>query len=582
MSQPISRSSTLRWLKTLSIAVVCLVLTVAPASAQLIRDGNVFVTLASPGVPGAPATHDTFGRAFAVGDFDNDGFDDLATGAPADIFAAPTPNRPGKVVVFYGSQTGFDPSRTQQLGQGPCDGQPNCLDLAGEAEANEAFGFSLAAGDFNGDSYDDLAIGAPWAQMQAGEVTVAFGGAAGLTAEDSQLWDQGNDDLTGQAEAQDGFGYALTANDFNGDTYDDLAIGLPGEDVNVEGADINDAGAVIVLYGSMTVGLSALNHQFWSQSNNVEGDATALTILGASLTSADFNSDGYYDLAIGAPLAEVDGTAGAGRVHEIHGSVGEGLDAGSQDTWERVPGQEGAQLGSTLAAGDFNNDGYDDIVFGIPFEDFPASEDAGITDILFGSPGGITDEGFQHLSEGDPPLAAASNGPQVDDLAGYALTAGDFNGDGFDDLAQAIPGQTVNGSPGAGAIRILPGTGLRGPFAAIGGVTTMNLQLFTQGNNGIVENPEAADLVGLPWPNEPRPAASRFGNVFAAGDFNGDGFDDLVAGVPLEDLTDPDTGLIVNAGGFHIIFGSRQPPPDLQQKINDLNTVIGEIDAAVP
>ncbi|MCP5113119.1 MAG: hypothetical protein GY953_20000 [bacterium] len=566
---------------SIAVLTTCL-LAVTPAAAQLNSEGNLFLTLASPGVPGAPSEDDTFARALAVGDFDHDGYDDLAIGIPGDIFAGPAPDINGRVVVLYGvAAGGFDLFRGQELGQDPCNGQAKCLKLAGNPEANKAFGFSLAAGDFDGDTYDDLAIGAPWADSIAGEVIVAHGSAAGLTAQQSQLWNQDNNDLTGQAEAGDIFGYALTANDFNGDGADDLAISIPGENLNVEGANVPDAGAAIVLYGAIGRGLTTVNHQFWSQSNNVTGDAEVVAILGAAMTSADFDGDGYDDLAISAPFAMVGGVNQAGAVHEIPGSK-LGLVAAGQQVWERGGPDVSHQLGTTLSTGDFNNDGFDDVVFGMPFADAGAVMDAGRMDILFGTQQGLTGFGFQKLVKSEEPLASFSSGPKADDLIGYGVTGGDFNGDGFDDLVYSIPGQMAGGAANAGAFRSLFGTALPSPAAPVGGLTARGTQFFVQGAKGIADEAEAGDQVGLPWPNRPSPPASRFGNPATSGDFNGDGFDDLALGVPLEDLVDPDTGAIPNAGGVHVLFGGRQPPTGQQQQINDLRSVIQDLENLLP
>ena len=395
MSQLTIRQSPSATPRALALLAVCL-LFAAPMTAQLTSTGNQFITAASPGVPGAPTADETFGRAAAVGDFDNDGFEDLAIGAPGDIYASPSPGLPGRVIVLYGAAGGFDPFRSQELGQADCGSQANCLQLMGVAAAGEVLGFSLAAGDFNGDTFDDLAIGVPWANSAAGEVSVALGSPTGLTATDSQLWDQDNEDITGQAESSDLFGYALTANDFNGDGNDDLAVGITGENVNVGGMDVSDAGAVIVLYGVKDLGLTAINHQFWSQSNNVTGDAATSSIFGASLTSADFNGDGFDDLAVGAPWATAGGMNQAGKVHTILGSTGAGLVEAGQQFFQSP--EMGIQFGLTLGTGDFNNDGFDDIAIGSPFANSNGTADVGRVTIGFGVSGGVAMVGFQNLA----------------------------------------------------------------------------------------------------------------------------------------------------------------------------------------
>lgn len=147
---------------------------------------------------------------------------------------------------------------------------------------------------------------------------------------------------------------------------------------------------------------------------------------------------------------------------------------------------------------------------------------------------------------------------------------------------QSIPGQLVNGMADAGAFRVLPGRALITALVPRGGVTTDNFQFFTQDTPGMQDQAEVGDQIGLPWPNEPRAGASFYGNPAATGDFNNDGFDDLALGVPLEHLVDPDTVPIPNAGVVIAIFGGRQPPLDLEQKIYDLRDRVQDLQYALP
>ena len=95
-------------------------------------------------------------------------------------------------------------------------------------------------GDFDGDGYADLAIGAPWEdlgfQEDAGVVTVLYGSADGLSATDSQRWNQNVRGIRNQAELGDQFGWDLAAGDFDGDGFSDLAVGVPGENLRYDTA----------------------------------------------------------------------------------------------------------------------------------------------------------------------------------------------------------------------------------------------------------------------------------------------------------------------------------------------------------
>ena len=173
------------------------------------------------------------------------------------------------------------------------------------------FGFSLSSGDFNADGKDDLAIGVPVEDIgsisNAGGVEVIYGSSSGLSAtlaHADQFWTQDSTNIDDSAETGDKFGISLSSGDFNADGKDDLAIGVPGEDL---GSIIN-VGGVEVIYGSSN-GLSAtLAHadQFWTQENvDIDDSAETGDSFGNSLTTGDFNADGKDDLAIGGQVEDV-------------------------------------------------------------------------------------------------------------------------------------------------------------------------------------------------------------------------------------------------------------------------------------
>jgi hypothetical protein len=229
----------------------------------------------SSGVLGNVESDDRFGEALGVGDFDNDGFDDLAIGAPGEDTGGR--NADGSVNVLFGSTTGLTATGDQLWGQ-------NSPGVLGGAESNDRFGAALGVGDFNSDGFDDLAIGAPGEDTDgrnaAGGVNVLFGSAAGLTATGDQFWGQNSPGVLGGAENFDFFGDVLTVGDFDDDGFDDLAIGAPGEDIGA----IANAGATTVLFGS-AAGLTAADDQLWNQdSPNIRGIAETDDLFGFVLT----------------------------------------------------------------------------------------------------------------------------------------------------------------------------------------------------------------------------------------------------------------------------------------------------------
>jgi len=373
--------------------------------------------------------------------------------------------------------------------------------------------------DFNGDSFDDLAIGVP-GEAPGGAVNVIYGSASGLSATGNQLWSQNSAGMRDVAEAGDLFGSALAWGDFDNDGFDDLAIGIPGEDVN----GVNAAGAVHVLYGSRS-GLISAGNQFWHQDyGSMQNQIGAGDAFGSSLTAGDFNGDGYADLAIGVPGETINGLAGAGAVNVIYGSS-TGLSPVATDFWHQNTllggAQAGAAFGSCLTSGDYNGDRRDDLAIGTPFDTINNRANAGSVNVIYGSSQGLTPVGNQQWNQG---RSGVLDAPEVGDNFGTALTSGDFNRDGRDDLAIGAPGENA----GAGAVNVLYGSANR--------LTGSRSQIWRQGSNGLLDRARAGD---------------RFGTSLAAGDFNGDGFDDLAVGAPLDDISG-----IVNAGGVNVIYGS--------------------------
>jgi len=401
---------------------------------------------------GAAEPIDHFGTALAVGDFNSDGFDDLVVGVPGEAIGYVA--GAGAVHVIYGSSDGL--SSDDEIWHQDDEGVP------GACEEHDWLGSALAVGDFDNDGYDDLAVGAPYEDLSttenAGWVGILYGGSAGLTATDSQSWHEDREDISGVGEKWDWFGDSLASGDFDADGYDDLAIGIPGQSF----ASAVYAGQVLILRGSGE-GLVATGHQYWDKgSSGITDDHGGMDNFGDSLSSGDFNGDGYDDLVIGVPDEDHNGTPEAGAVHVLYGGIG-GLSATGNQFWdesdESVPGNVGwyGHFGWSLATGDIDNDGYDDLAIGIPGKGIAGSQ-SGAATVLYGSLGGLSTDRAQLWAQD---VAGIYNESEEDDVFGYAVAIGDFDNDGYGDLAVGVPGEDITTEGiSEGAVHLLYGAQL--------------------------------------------------------------------------------------------------------------------------
>jgi hypothetical protein len=373
-----------------SVAGAGLVNVLYATTAGLSATGDQMWHQDSAGVLGVAEPGDRFGSALAAGDFDGDGFDDLAIGAPYEDVDGQTDA--GAVNVLYGSKQGLDDAGDQMWHQ-------NEAGVLGVSQQGDRFGAALSAADFNGDGFDDLAIGAPRNDIgsvaNAGLVIVLYGSPQGLRAAGSDRWWQAGPDILGFIEPGDRFGAAVAAGDLDGDGFDDLVIGVPGESKDGKA----NAGHVHVIFGS-AAGLSADGDQVWSQARKaVWGIAEPGDGFGAAVAASDLNGDGFDDLVVGVPNEGVHGAAGAGAVNVLYGGIGGPSAADDLLIKAGYDGflatsEPGDRYGAELRAVDFNGDGFDDLVIGIPGEDL-GSADAGAVHVVFGSASGVTSVGDQ-------------------------------------------------------------------------------------------------------------------------------------------------------------------------------------------
>lgn len=528
------------------------------SSAQLVvLENQQFITQETPGVPGLSGEADHMGATNVAGDFNNDGFSDLVIGIPLEIVeyatvedGVPVTNlvQSGRVVVMYGSTTGLNQTNvaTQSWSEAS-EGVP------GVPVDHEIFGIALAVGDFNGDAYEDLAIGAPRPDSRTevlprgGEVVILHGGPGGLTTEGSQLWRQGENELLGQDEDSDLFGFSMTANDFNGDGFGDLAIGIPFEGLGA----VDNAGALSILYGS-NAGLSAANNQFLTEAE-LGDPLNANQWLGVKMDSGDFNNDGFPDLAALALFGEP-------GVYLVPGSSA-GLDPGRAILVPIIvdPNQDNY----SLSAGDFNSDGFADLALGAPYQPVPGPHLGSVT-VFRGAAGIFTGLGASNLDAftiGSFGIEAAGSGE-----LGAGLASGDFNRDGFVDLAASMP--ALAGGPESlfqgGAVVLVEGNA----FGNL--ILGSNIQVLQQGVDGVMDESEVGDSLG-------GYGGAVGSHTLTAGDFNGDGFADLVIGVPLESLVLPDVGSVRQSGAVHVLYGGRDFSGTLNKATQDLQGVLDNL-----
>ncbi len=463
------------------------------------------------------------------GDFNGDGYTDLAIGAPGE--SVDGVGSAGAVHVLYGSAAGLTAAGNQLWTQNSAGIQNTCEEL-------DNFGNAVVSGDFNGDGYDDLAIGVRrediGAIVDAGAVHVLYGSPSGLTSTGAQFWHENVEGIAAKCQDQDWFGSALAAGDFNNNGRSDLAIGVPGK----LRSGFLGAGAVHVLYGH-GAGLTSSGSQLWSQNTTgILGDCAIGDHFGDALAAGSFDGNGRDDLAIGIPQETVAGVFSAGAVAVLYGnSTTAGLTAGGNQLWhQNSPGiidtcEHRDSFGTELAVGDFDRNGKADLAIGVFSEDIGTIRDAGAVNVLYGlsATDGLTSTGNELWTQADTSFEAST---QPDVSFGWSVAGGDFNGDGYDELAIGAPGHSISGRVGAGVLHVLFGSE-DGLYSKVGGNPVS--QFIFQDLDGIADSCETND---------------QFAYSLLAGDFDSDGKMDIAIGVPNESL-----GMINRTGAVHVLRG---------------------------
>lgn len=315
----------------------------------------------------------------ALGDVDNDGFDDVAVSS---LRAVQGNSNAGSVYIFRG-QAGVGLTSPAEI-------------LSPAPVANEFFGFRVRVGDYNCDGFEDIAVGSAFTNGSSGRVW-AYYGLNGTYLTPPQI-------LNGPTGSN--FGGALTSGPVRGtlvgtNACDDLIVGAPSFDQ----PGFTNQGAVFLYDGSAT-GISTLSTQTFLGS-------MASATLGSSATNlGDIDNDGNPDFAFGAPGQN----SNQGTVVVVKGT-GSGLDP----LVITVDGIPGSRFGTEVAGGDINGDGFDDLVVTAPNFSNPETNEGAVIVHQFN---GTSFDRVQTL-EGN----VASGG------FGFSIHSGfDLNGDSIDDL----------------------------------------------------------------------------------------------------------------------------------------------------
>lgn len=457
-------------------------------------------------------------EAAGIGDVNGDGLSDVMIGALN--YDEEPRNNIGKIYAYYGSPAGLSSASSQTV-------------ESNQSSSGFASGLQTA-GDVNGDGYSDVIIGAAnydQGLSDAGAAFVYYGGATGI--QNTPSWSAYG---TQQAAA---FGRSVTfAGDVNGDGYGDVAISSLLYD-NSAGAD---AGRIYI-YHSGATGLES------SPAQILEGTQPSSAFGYGMAPAGDVNGDGFGDFVAGAWGSENGVLQNTGKILVYYGS-----DTGLSSTPGFVyqPTIAEASLGESVSAGDFNGDGYSDIVAGASFYT-NAENKEGAVYIFKGGLAGISNENIQMI-EGD----------QEDAAFGVSVsTAGDINGDAFSDLvigARSYDGVITDQGAvflytgNATGVSVSPAAVLFGSQQqsffgqAVSAAGDVNADGYSdimigaywhdegeenEGKAWIYHGSSNGLITTAAWTAQGNQAQAQFGQVVAcAGDVNGDGFSDVMTGAP--------------------------------------------------
>ncbi len=482
-----------------------------------------------------------FGESVAgAGDINGDGYADVIVGSPD--FDNEDNVDAGAVFIYFGSPNGLDLNSSIQF-------ENNLL--------MTYYGGQVAgAGDINADGFDDVVVSSPTfthGENREGRVFVYFGSDNGIDFSAATTLESNQDDAY--------FGMSVAgAGDVNGDGYADIIVGSTGSGFE----PTHEGAAFIFLGGEQGLNTTAA----WQVGSGQTNSQFGFSVKGLG----DVNGDGFADVAVGSfyfDNTEVDD----GAVYIYAGNA----NGASTVALATLKGNKASsEFGRSVSGGDFNGDGYADLVVGNPADNQNFIQE-GSVQIYGGGPNGLNTE-----------QASIFDANQVDAALGSSIAnAGDINGDGFNDIILGSPGfDTGFGNSGAAfiylgsdtglatnAITQLNGTQSEAAFGrSVAGAGDVNGDGYADiivGSDGFDhgEQNEGAAFIYLGSASginstvfaslESNQADAQFGfSVASAGDLNGDGFSDIIVGSPAYDHGQTDEGAAFIYLGHSSVFNT--------------------------